>query len=150
MKSFAFAAIAAAAAAQDQPTAGVYDAATNVWTVEEIGQYAHDNFNGNDWTSFQGQILDDETRIAFAQNMISNLVEAWRASLSQLPSVCTPGLACRDEKFNDLMEKLTSLWSQTLKNIDTQFTGGVNFADKTREGLIVITDYCLFNYKCKI
>lgn len=131
MKTFAIAALAAVAAAQE-PTAGFKDA-SNVWSEEDIRQYAMANFNGNEWTSLEGQLLNDEDRLEFAKNMVSKLVDAWTASLSNLPSVCAPGLTCREEKFLALLETLTEEWSKTLRSIDTQFTGGVNNANKVAE-----------------
>lgn len=92
-----------------------------------------EHFQGADWSSFEGHILADDDRQALAKKHVQALVDAWTASLTQLPSVCQPGIDCREEKFEQLLEMLTHMWGDALKSINTEIESGVSFSDRTAE-----------------
>merc|ERR1719443_405547 len=131
MKTIAIAAIATLAAAQE-PTAGVKDA-SNVWSEDDLATWAAANFDGKEWDAFDFELMSEEARHEMAMGFIGKLVEAWTGSIGGLPSVCEPGLICRQKHFQDLLDMLAAEWSATLNAIDVQFQAGKNYANGIAE-----------------
>ena len=114
-----------------QPTAGVKDATTNVWSAAKINEWVQTEHTGMQWSAFkQNHLMNAEDRTAYATGLVTKIVNAWEDKIVDMPSVCEEGLKCRERIFNALMVEINGNWDNMLRVIDENLEAGESSSKK--------------------
>ncbi len=91
------------------------DPVDEMWTDDKIKDFVSDNFGGVEWDAFHEQnLVSDDARETFAENLATKLVAAWVEENKYLPHVCEAGVQCRNEVSRQLIADLLIKWSDML------------------------------------
>ena len=94
-----------------------------MWTNDDIKDWVSEHHGGVEWDAFHdANLVSDQARSAFVENLATKLVTNWVEGLDYLPNVCDPGKECRKQITTKLINDLEVVWDKLISEIDNKLT----------------------------